>query len=800
MRTPCSLRLFLSLALLVTVAVSGCDGSLENVGGDASNPGADLGPGNDTGPGGNDDANLADSPVFSDTYTGADATDPGGEACMTMERFFMREVWPKVAVPSCLGCHNPQGISAGSSFIMVTEQGYSDYLERNIESMTRVARQRLADHDNQSKLLLKPTNTIDHEGGRALAVGDARYKILEEFVHRVDNPVACPPEDVADFFEGVIHLSPAEHARKTSLSLAGRLPTSAELAAVDAQPEAGINALLDAIYTEDGFYNRLKEGFNDVFLTDFALAAGFDGRLYEPHYPDRRWWEALGLSDSESTRLRNHSRYGISREPLELIAFIVRNDRPFTELLTANYIMVNPYSARSYGVFGKVDFDDPENRDEFQPTQLASLSNEGDSYPHAGMLSSYVFLNRYPSTTTNRNRHRAAMFLEKFLATNILEAAPLSIDPTEAVHYFNPVMDAPDCTVCHTVMDPIAGAFQAYNDSGQYRPRTGGWFRDMYSPGFNSQLLPPTRMWEGVRWLGEQASKDRRFDIAMVQHAFSFVTGQKPIELPRDVDSDDYYAQLRAYEVQRQFLQESTRAFVTSDYDFKALLRTIVHSPYYRAANAEAELLDAERKRELGALGTARLLSPEALSRKITAIFNNAWLIANRDALTDTQRYYFLFGGIDSDLTTERLSEPNGIIGGIATMMANDVACKNSALDFTRDPLERVLFPFVEITDVAGTDAETDARIKRTIQHLHQRVLGESLDINDVEIEASFDLFKDVVQDGQAGLAQSQPGYAVALQTACRGAGTLRNDPDYTIRGWTAVVAYLLSAYEFLYE
>ena len=38
-----------------------------------------------------------------------------------------------------------------------------------------------------------------------------------------------------------------------------------------------------------------------------------------------------------------------ARRP-ELMAFVVAEDRPFSEVLTADYMMVNPFSARSYGV------------------------------------------------------------------------------------------------------------------------------------------------------------------------------------------------------------------------------------------------------------------------------------------------------------------------------------------------------------------------------------------------------------------------------------------------------------------
>ena len=39
---------------------------------------------------------------------------------------------------------------------------------------------------------------------------------------------------------------------------------------------------------------------------------------------------------------------------MKLIEYIVRNDRPFSEIVTADYIMVTPFSARGYGIYDQV--------------------------------------------------------------------------------------------------------------------------------------------------------------------------------------------------------------------------------------------------------------------------------------------------------------------------------------------------------------------------------------------------------------------------------------------------------------
>ena len=108
---------------------------------------------------------------------------------------------------------------------------------------------------------------------------------------------------------------------------------------------------------EDAFYDRLREGFNDIFLT-----LGIDGNAeatvlsYEHFEKTRLWTQDHDLShvpekDRQKARykLNDDYRLALLGEPMKLIEHIVRNDRPFTEVVTADYQMVTPYTARGYG-------------------------------------------------------------------------------------------------------------------------------------------------------------------------------------------------------------------------------------------------------------------------------------------------------------------------------------------------------------------------------------------------------------------------------------------------------------------
>ncbi|HAW97782.1 MAG TPA: hypothetical protein DCX67_04535, partial [Opitutae bacterium] len=147
--------------------------------------------------------------------------------------------------------------------------------------------------------------------------------------------------------------------RRLTLSLSARLPRPSERDAVRKGGLDAISALLDQVMTEDAFYERLKEGFNDVFLTN-----GYDGNgelilSYNHFEKSRQWFHKYDLSHIKDERERKEALYAMTRryrkaireEPLELIAHVVRNDKPFTEIMTADYIMVSPYSARGYGIF-----------------------------------------------------------------------------------------------------------------------------------------------------------------------------------------------------------------------------------------------------------------------------------------------------------------------------------------------------------------------------------------------------------------------------------------------------------------
>ncbi|MBO0698810.1 MAG: DUF1592 domain-containing protein [Zavarzinella sp.] len=747
-------------------------------------------------------------------YTGPSCT---GAA----DAFFVDEVWAKIGARICLACHKKGGDAEDTRFIL-TDPRKADgaardaALRQNRDAFARMARLKEKD---QSRILVKVIGGLEHGGKDVLKPDSADYRTLATFVRRVNSPVSAADLAASDpnappFFDGVVMLDDRRLVRRLTLSLAGRLPTEAELAAVRKDGLKAIPAILDAVMKEEAFYTRLREAFNDIFLT-----LGVDGNpdqnvlSYEHFEKSRGWYQKFDLShikDEKERRLAGYKladdyRKALLAEPMRLVDYIVRNDRPFTEIITADYIMVSPYTARGYGIYDQVkdQFKNPEDPFEFIPVRLKALKGRGkeqnqDSetgfYPHAGLLSTFQYLARYPTTETNRNRLRARMYYQHFLGVDVLELAARVSDAAAVQAKFKvPTMEASECVVCHKTLDPVAGLFQDYwrfdTNFAIYGKRKGGWFTDMFGPGFEGENLPPAERWRALQWLGERTAKDPRFAVAMVEHVYYVLTGRKVLLPPKDMDDPLFPAKRRAYQEQRREVERIAGRLAAAKFNLKAAFKEWALSPFYRADGLATVSKDPKRRAELDDVGLVRMLAPEQLERKVAAVFGQKWgRLADREMA-------MLYGGIDSKEVTDRAPDPSGAMGAIQRILSNDVACKNVARDFARPPSERRLFPGIEPTAVPGAAPEADTAIRKAIAYLHERVLGRSDAADSPEVERTFKLFADVVAD-----AKEQKGLDKRENYSCRQGGAVTDDPQYTIRAWRAVVTYLLRRPEFLYE
>lgn len=739
------------------------------------------------------------------TYTGA---------CLApVDAFFKDEVWGKVGSQKCLTCHKEGGDAEDSRFILVDPKRFlgaeqDAAMRSNRDAFAKMAANKEKD---QSRMLLKVVGELDHGGEDVLKPGSTGLAILQKFVTKVNTPV--PPgaltvdPKAAPFFEGVAMMDDRRLLRRVTLQLAGRLPSADEDAKIAKDGLKALPAIMDGVMKEDAFYDRLREGFNDIFLT-----TGFDGNpdqaiLSYGFFPNRQWFMKVTfdeITDPQKKRLAGYKladefRDGVRGESMKLIEYIVRNDRPFTEIVTADYFMVTPLSARGYGVYDQVKdkFKQPEQPFDYVPARLPRMVGRGGKpvqesmtgfYPHAGMLGLFQYLRRYPTTETNRNRLRGRMYYEHFLGVDVLELAARVSDSAAAQAKFEvPTMQAAECVVCHRTLDPVAGLFQDFWDfEGTYGQRKGGWFTDMFGPGFEGEDLPKSERWRALQWLGEKTAKDPRFAATMVGHVYYILTGRKPLLPPKDIDDPLFDARRRAYAEQRKMIEAIAVKFAKNGFNLKDVFKDLAVTDFYRVDGLAASVKDPKRLAELDDAGIVRMLAPEQLERKLAAIFGERW-----GKLGGTLG--MLYGGIDAKAVTERATDPSGAMGAIQRILANDAARTYVPKDFAKPASQRLLFPGIESNVVPGSP-ESDAKIRQAIVRLHERILGRFDAPNSADVDRTFKLFAGIVQEAadrkKNGVKDEGP----------RSSFYSANDPNYTLRAWMGVVTYLLRRSEFLYE
>ena len=438
---------------------------------------------------------------------------------------FGQHISGPIVQTKCVNCHVQGGASGNTRLVFVRATDAPDHEALNLKTFQDLLAA-VADEGGGSYVLNK-IQGVGHGGGVQVSPGTEEFANMQRFLELLGEEVVPPaPVTVETLFDTVVMASPRKTLRRAALIFAGRIPTDAEYAAVESGDDSALRATIRGLMEGPQFHEFLLRASNDRLLTDRlniiidTMSSSQFVDLVNQNYRRREAAYAIG---DEST-WRNywdwwaHTQVGFRRAPLELIAHVVENDLPYTEILTADYIMANPWAARAYGASTR--FDDPQNIHEFRPSRIVSYYRQGDGfeaegdsflgtrvlnpgslqtdYPHAGILNATSFLNRYPSTATNRNRARARWTYYHFLGLDVEKSASRTTDPVALADTNNPTMHNPNCTVCHGVLDPVAGAFQNYGDEGLYRDQWGGLdsLDDLYKEGKVAAKAVQAKSWE----------------------------------------------------------------------------------------------------------------------------------------------------------------------------------------------------------------------------------------------------------------------------------------------------------------
>ena len=790
---------------------------------------------------------------------------PSADGCTELDAFFANEVFNPYLKDNCRGCHNSQNPTVPYYYLPdagvidlsdPTDPAYANTVANVVHDLDALkvrATTYLTDSNGNytSLLLAKPLG--NHPGGHPITISDPGFiTALTELNNRLASGEAygdpCEDDDGTPVYELELE-DRGTTINKAALNLAGRPASDDEMFYANAclcsghgnhdhnlgngvcnpatcvMQKDAIRAALDTIMDEPSFLERVKEVYNDLLLTDrYGTAMGGSNAALG----------AMEFADFPSDNVRfynqspSHSLYGaaqgtvndsVAQIPLNLIAQIVDEERPFTNVLTADTMVMNAYAASAYGLsVGPVRThqgmgltpvngywaDNPEDLRSISTVYSGEVVNGSGTVlspsqpmPIVGVLNTFPILRRFPTSSVNKNRHRAYFFYKNWLDFNILTEVPESLAPSSGLPA-NPTMNAPACNQCHTGagLDAVAGLYQDWDSRGQYRPIDWDVNGNMVDPAFprldidsngvESIVLEPYDEFSGLtplQWLGEQAANDRRFARATVALWFKELTGAAPVK-----GNSPIYAR------QHDDIEALVDGFITSSYNLKALIKEIVVSDYFRAIGVQG--LDSTTDYLVMDYGATFRYGPEILDRKIASVMGEAWMASSSSrALTHKSYYRLIYGGINSSSVIERSSQNSALTVNTALRMAQEMACAVVAEDFDLPDGSRRFFNDIDLSQVPGAGGMgvgDNMAIRAAISDLFDIVLQRlEADLGD-EVGYAFDLLLDTHDELSGTQVQQLPG-------ACQ-APSITQDNNYMVRSWSAVLAYLMADYFFTHQ
>jgi hypothetical protein len=348
-------------------------------------------------------------------------TTPPNPPATCDSSYFTGQVMGRVLQPICANCHVAGGTAAGANFRVTPGDPIATQasVDANVDTAS----------PDQSRILEKPLALVPHGGGQQISPGSDEEGILRQWVSLVASGQQC----AAGGDKPMVPIAPADLLVRASMDLRGLRPSLAELDAVEADPSA-YEALVDEYLQSPEFLERVKDVYDDALLVrreDFT----------------------------DEARDKTGAIYG---EALELIAWIVAHDRPFTEIGTADYTVANQLFQSDPN---RMPFPmEPVVGDEWQPTHYT------DGRPHAGLLSTSAFYDVWDTNNTNKNRRRANRWSIVFHCYNFLDTpvdVTRNVDNNDADAVLNAVTTRSDCKACHDRLDPMASFLFPLDDMGR---------------------------------------------------------------------------------------------------------------------------------------------------------------------------------------------------------------------------------------------------------------------------------------------------------------------------------------------
>lgn len=747
---------------------------------------------------------------------GKEEDDTGGSTtpttvpapCTTAPTSFTNTVWPSLQT-NCAGCHVAGGVASGTRLVFAPSAG----------TITNYNTLRDFSKTNSALLLSKSIGQPSHAGGAPYVnTSSAAYVALNalvpEMAAQVCTTTVTPPTQAGGYWQDVAFAADTKVLAKATVLFAGRNPTADETAAAGAGQTA-LRQTIRGLMQGPAFERWLDDVGDTHFLTPGVPVRGNTG-LNPADWPTAG--AVLGAANVTQVDNATRNRFDASlrREGIELMKFVVRNDRPFTEMVTANYTVANGILAQYLGATVQGSFtnaaDDAEWRQATLPEQRLTGNRE-----HAGVLSTHAWLSRFPTTDTNRNRHRVNMLFKQFLATDVTAMAARPQDDGKTFKV--PTVENPACAACHDTIDPIAAGFQNWNENNRFLPfRTGAgvdhalpqtyrsnnypkdannmayykagdnWFRDSKEPGYAGTAMPGgfTGNKTALQFLGGQVAADQRFALGAVHFWYEGLFGREPLRQPTDSTLPQYAALSAAYNAQNEELQAVAARFKSDQgrgaYNVKDLLVDLLMTKWGRAERVASS--NATRDVELKDIGSLTMLSPSQLQRKLVGLVGEGWTEFNNPYTGWALNY----GDFDGVGRINRAQSHTMMQTVTVDRFVASRSCNIAKLDFDKPAASRMLFTQATMADTPATTAGL-AAITANVRYLHKWLWKDDVPETDAEVQRTVKLFTDTWAD--RATAPARPVNCVYNNG---------NDANYTGRAWAAVLAYMLGDVKFLYE
>lgn len=395
------------------------------------------------------------------------------------------------------------------------------------------------------------------------------------------------------------------------------------------------------------------------------------------------------------------TRRALNWEPLAGVELVVAEDRPLTDLVTAQSWPANPALAqlldRPYAGVGE----------EWAWTPYT------DGRPMAGMLSTAGLWARHAADATNFHRRRANVVARVFVCADFFDRDvdfQLATADVATTAIEDAVRTDPACTTCHAALDPLAGFLGGFGERSE-PSALAPWLR--YSPRlaqYTAAGLPPA--WYGtpggdIADLGQFIADDPRFARCMARRTYESLTAADFDEEP---DADTIVA-----------------ALVDSGFHYDALVRAVVATDAWAAPVERVSAAD-----QLATALSAAYGLPDAGAGVDAAL---------EDALFDGE-LRAMSGDTDDEMVLIRNSSPGAGTQLVAEWIARTALPSAFAADAGRPAAERVLLP--------RTDTPAEADHRAALAALYLRFLSREVSVDGPEVDRLFTLWSAAGADATA--------------------------------------------------